>query len=66
VQPVGAPGGERQPEEWVEDRGDGEVRQPQPVECGDLERLGERRHLRSGERPWVGADGEADLHFLTT
>ena len=64
AQPVGASGGQRQPEQRVEHRGDGKVRQPQPVEPGGLERLGERDQLRSGEGSGVGADGEADLHVL--
>ena len=65
VKPAGAAGGQRQPEQRVKHRGDGKVREPHPVEPGHFERLGERRHLRSGEGSGVRADGEADLHVLT-
>jgi hypothetical protein len=65
VQPARAPGGEGQAEQWIEHRSDRKVRQPQPVEAGGLERLGEHGQLRSGQRSCVRADGEADLHLPT-
>ena len=59
------PSGDREAEQGVQHGGDGEVRQPQAVEPGGLERLGELRHVWRGDGSGVRAEGEADLHSLT-